>query len=60
MDEVFKAFYLVCDREHAECSDRCPVFKKHGGTPNFRKTRMGCDCFKDGRKMYEYVSGMEA
>ena len=52
------ALYEVCCDEHARCSARCPVFLVNGGVPDSAhdfEVNRGCDCFKDGRKMYWFL-----
>ena len=63
-DEIIKldieiALCNICEREHVSCNDYCPVFRlnnsqKPGSNKPFKENR-GCDCFKDGKKMYEFI-----
>ena len=52
--------YDICDKVHAACDDECPVYKLNGhkvldpDNKSFRENR-GCDCFKNGRKMREFI-----
>lgn len=47
----------ICEREHSSCNSDCPVYFINGNTvPNHIKdNRDGCDCFKDGHKMLEFI-----
>ena len=51
--------YEICDREHASCNSNCPVYKRNGNkipdTAHDFKVNRGCDCFKSGSKMVEFL-----
>lgn len=55
----------ICWRVHAHCDEECPVFKRNGGkvlNPNnlpYEKNR-GCDAFKSGLKMLEFLRKSKA
>lgn len=59
-DELIKEeLYCICDSVHASCNNDCPVFKLNGNevpdtAKNFDINR-GCDCFKDGAAMLEFI-----
>lgn len=59
---------MAMDRNDAECElsdichdlhgcncEECPVYAVNDEVPNKRKSRWGCDCFKDGSKMREFI-----
>ena len=48
--------YEICDREHASCSDACPVYEKNNGIP-YNSQHTNCFCFKDGKSMLEFLRG---
>ena len=49
----------VCDRVHSSCDSSCPVYSLNGNsvpdTANDFKVNRGCDCFKNGKKMLEFI-----
>lgn len=49
----------ICDKVHASCDDRCPVYRLNGSkvpdTANDFDVNRGCDCFKSGKKMLEFI-----
>lgn len=51
--------YEICDREHSSCNSECPVFNLNGNkipdTVKDFEVNRGCDCFKDGKKMLEFI-----
>ena len=54
--DVEDALYEMCDREHASCNDACLVYKLNGSKiPDLLKTSCGCDCFKDGCTMLNFI-----
>lgn len=58
-EEIYNELYEVCDRVHASCDDECPVYFLNGHdvpdtVNNFEENR-GCDTFKSGKKMYEFI-----
>ncbi len=51
--------YEICDRVHSSCNSDCPVYKINGNkvpdtTFDFKVNR-GCDCFKSGKNMLEFI-----
>ena len=50
--------FMICDRVHSNCDIDCPVYAMNGEAPGsdkpFEENR-GCDCFKDGKKMYDFL-----
>jgi hypothetical protein len=55
VEDIYVVLYEICDDEHDVCSSYCPVFKVNGGIPNYKNTASGCDCFKDGKLMYDLI-----
>lgn len=55
--ELFEEYlYEVCDREHASCNNYCPVYKlNHSSVVNPTESDYGCECFKNGKKMLEFI-----
>lgn len=48
--------YEMCDREHASCNSDCLVYKLNGyEIPNLLKSNCGCDCFKNGCAMLNFI-----
>ena len=49
----------VCDRVHSSCDSDCPVYHLNGNeAPDTAKdfdVNRGCDCFKNGKKMLEFI-----
>lgn len=57
--DITDALYEICDNTHSNCMGSCPVFDLNGGYPvnpdkGFKINR-GCDCFKDGKAMLEFI-----
>lgn len=57
--DIASELYEICDREHSSCSNACPVYRLNGGEcpgsdKPFEENR-GCDCFKDGKAMYDFI-----
>lgn len=62
--ESEERLYEICDSEHASCNDACPVYRASGSkvpdtAHDFEKNR-GCDCFKNGKAMREFLAKKEA
>lgn len=56
--DIASELYDICDRVHASCDSECPVFAKNGGAVGANKPfriNRGCDCFKDGKAMLEFL-----
>ncbi len=58
--EIEQELYTICEREHSSCNNDCPVYMMNGskipqtdGDPDAR--RWGCDCFRDGEKMLQFI-----
>lgn len=59
-DEHIKAeLYEICDRVHSSCNSECPVYRLNGNkvpdTANDFEVNRGCDCFKSGTDMLEFI-----
>lgn len=57
--DLSSELYEVCDSVHASCNDDCPVYKLNGSqvpdSANDFKINRGCDCFKSGSKMLQFI-----
>ena len=60
--EIQNELYEICDREHSNCNEDCPVYKLNGNEPpsegieeNETEGNYGCDCFKNGKLMFEFI-----
>lgn len=51
--------YEICDSEHASCNSNCPVYELNGNkvpdTANDFNVNRGCDCFKSGVAMLQFI-----
>jgi hypothetical protein len=62
-EEIYEKLTEICEREHSSCNSDCPIFKLNGGKAlnqhNKKETKWndwyGCDCFKNGKAMYDYI-----
>lgn len=57
-EDIENELYEICDRVHSSCDDSCPVFRLNGDKPpNVLEDGLeyGCDCFKNGKKMLEFI-----
>jgi len=58
-DQIADGLYEICDRVHSSCDGECPVYRLNGyAVPDTAKdfnVNRGCDCFKDGEKMLEFI-----
>lgn len=68
-NDLIEYFYKICDREHVNCSEKCPVFAVYNRMPT-GKSSLGdiknvthkshlCPCFKNGAKMLDYLRLIE-
>jgi hypothetical protein len=59
-DDITEELFEICDSVHASCSDECPVHRLNGGKPAGShkpwEENRGCDCFKSGSAMYDFIS----
>lgn len=57
--DVVDELYEICDNVHSTCDDRCPVYRLNGhsavGTHKPFEENRGCDCFKNGKAMLEFI-----
>jgi len=57
--DIATELYEICDREHSSCNDSCPVYELNGSsapdTAKDFKVNRGCDCFKNGTSMLEFI-----
>ena len=57
--DIANALYDVCETEHSSCNDNCPVYFLNGSrAPGNEKpfnTNRGCDCFKNGQSMLNFI-----
>ena len=55
-EDLYEALYDVCCSEHASCNSNCPVYRLNGqNAPNETDSGYGCDCFKSGKTMAEFI-----
>lgn len=55
-DEKKEILFEVCDLVHSSCDARCPVYELNGcEAPNNEHNGYGCDCFKSGSSMLEFI-----
>lgn len=56
--DIEEELYDICNDVHASCDCECPVYEINEGPVNpdkpFEENR-GCDCFKNGRKMLNFL-----
>lgn len=56
--------YEICDRVHSSCDSECPVYQLNGNkvpdTANDFRVNRGCDCFKSGKNMLEFIRSKNA
>lgn len=54
------ALYEICENTHASCDENCPVYRANEyEVPNNEKSDCGCDCFKNGSKMLQFLKEHE-
>ena len=51
--EIQEELEIMCDEMHSDCSDNCPVFRL--GFPKFWINDSICECYMNGKKMYDYI-----
>lgn len=55
-DDIAVELYEICEREHATCNCDCPVYAlNEGKIPHSGNGARGCDCFKDGVAMLDFI-----
>jgi len=58
-NDIANELYEICDRVHSSCGPDCPVFMLNDysvpDTVHDFNVNRGCDCFKDGKKMLEFI-----
>jgi hypothetical protein len=56
---IYDELYEICDSVHSSCDDSCPVYRLNGSAvPDTAKdfeANRGCDCFKNGKAMAEFI-----
>jgi len=57
--EITNALYEICDSVHSSCDNQCPVYRLNGskapGEDKPFEENRGCDCFKNGTAMYNFI-----
>lgn len=53
--EIQDLLYEICDDVHSSCDAGCPVYDINDGPVNPSSSQSGCDCFKSGQKMYDFI-----
>lgn len=59
LEMIAYELHEICDREHSGCNGECPVYRLNGGCVGANKPfseNRGCDCFKDGYAMYNFIN----
>lgn len=56
--EIENLLYEICDDEHSSCSNNCPVYALNKGPVNPSGSSQGCDCFKNGKKAYDFIKSL--
>ena len=62
-NEIINALRNICDDVHASCNEDCPVYSlnrgplnpKIWGPLNPKASDKGCEAFKSGRRMLEFI-----
>lgn len=58
-DDIYDALNEICESVHSSCDTSCPVNRLNGGeapdTAGDFNINRGCDCFKNGEKMYKFI-----
>ena len=55
-DLIKEGLYEICESVHSQCSDECPVYRMNGSSvPHETDTPFGCDCFKSGTDMLNFI-----
>lgn len=59
-NELIYELYEICDNNHSSCNNACPVYRLNGSKcvndpPKPFKENRGCDCFKSGDAMYDFI-----
>lgn len=58
-DQIKDELYEICDSVHSSCDSGCPVYRLNGNavpdTANDFNVNRGCDCFKNGTSMLEFI-----
>ena len=59
-EDIWTELYEICDREHSNCNNNCPVYRLNGSQiPNTEKSKCGCDCFKNGDAMMSFIQSKQ-
>ena len=52
---MIESLLEICEELHGSGCLGCPVYDIEGEAPDLKESRWGCDCFKSGRKMFNYI-----
>jgi len=56
--DIKDALYEMCDNNHGSCNSECLVYTLNNDEiPYTSENGSGCDCFKDGQKMLDFIKG---
>lgn len=55
MQDIYDDLTLICEDVHAYCNYECPVYSLNYGKVPWNKDLRNCSCFKDGKKMYDFI-----
>ena len=47
----------ICEIVHSSCDSACPIYAINGGKAPIddKNSRFGCDCFRNGEKMLQFI-----
>jgi hypothetical protein len=58
-EHIENELFEICERVHSNCYSKCPVYRLNGNkvpdTANDFNVNRGCDCFKSGADMLEFI-----
>lgn len=59
--DVWNELYEICEDTHSSCDSSCPVYRLNGDEfPSSSESEDDCFCFKNGRKMREFIESKMA
>lgn len=54
--DIENALEEMCENAHSSCDSSCIVYELNGcRIPNRKDSRYGCDCFKNGMVMLDFI-----
>jgi hypothetical protein len=62
--DIESMLYDICESNHATCNGDCPVYALNGykvlDTVHNFKINRGCDCFRNGKTMFDFITSHKA